>query len=64
MATPITCPQCGYSETQLARSWQPGCPQCYRTFSAQIETVLPKLQPGALWHPGKIPATSPSTAQG
>lgn len=48
--TPISCPACGFSEAQLSKSLRLGCPHCYRTFSAQIETILPRLHNGT-WHP-------------
>lgn len=50
-----TCPLCGMTAAELARTGKPGCAKCYETFSAQLRPVLSRLY-GTATHTGKVPA--------
>ena len=50
----ISCPECGFDESRLAKSLRLGCSACYTTFAPHIATFLPRLHRGAT-HTGKQP---------
>ena len=51
----ISCPECGFDESRLAKSLRLGCSACYTTFTAHIATFLPRLHRGVI-HTGKQPS--------
>lgn len=51
----ISCPECGFDESRLAKSLRLGCSACYTTFAPHIATFLPRLHRGAI-HTGKQPS--------
>jgi protein-arginine kinase activator protein McsA len=51
----ISCPECGFDESRLAKSLRLGCSACYTTFAPHIATFLPRLHRGVT-HTGKQPS--------
>lgn len=51
------CPGCGTSFSEISRSGQIGCAQCYETFRAQLLPVIQRVH-GAAQHKGKQPGGS------
>jgi protein-arginine kinase activator protein McsA len=51
----ISCPECGFDESRLAKSLRLGCSACYTTFAPHIATFLPRLHRGVI-HTGKQPS--------
>lgn len=52
-----TCPVCGFTEKEFAKTLMLGCPHCYEVFAANLETMLPRLHRGTT-HVGKTPDLS------
>lgn len=48
------CPQCGFSELQLAGSSHLGCARCYTVFEHHLETLLWNYQRATV-HQGESP---------
>jgi len=50
----IRCEQCGYTQQDFKKHGRFGCPQCYETFSSDIEGMLEGMHKGTS-HTGKVP---------
>ena len=50
----VICPQCGLMFADIVKSGKLGCVECYKTFTAELDPSLRKLQ-GHTRHIGKIP---------
>ncbi|TFE67319.1 excinuclease ABC subunit B [Methylacidiphilum sp. Yel] len=50
----LSCPQCGFTETDFKKTGRLGCPACYETFSEIVETILKDMHKGVV-HKGKTP---------
>lgn len=61
--TGLTCPSCGFSQAEFKRVGRLGCPRCFDTFRADVETVLGNLHKGTR-HTGKVPAHAAASAFG
>jgi len=59
----LTCPSCGYPQSEFKRVGRLGCPRCYDTFRTDVETVLGNLHKGTR-HTGKVPAHAVASAVG
>ncbi len=53
----LRCETCGFSFEDIARTGMPGCPDCYRTFSAKLRPTLVKLHGRAVFK-GSMPENS------
>lgn len=51
----LSCPRCGHTYLEFARTGLLGCPECYEAFSAQLQPVIRRVH-GKTRHEGKIPA--------
>lgn len=52
----LRCGRCGHSFGHFQQSGLLGCPECYRSFAPQMQTVLRRAQGGAVQHHGKVPS--------
>ena len=52
--TEVKCPRCGFSQADFKKSGRLGCPECYKTFSSGLETLLKSMHKGSR-HIGKVP---------
>lgn len=52
----LRCEHCGYSLENLRQTSMLGCPECYRAFAPQMQTLLRRAQGGAVQHHGKVPS--------
>lgn len=50
----LTCPACGLSLRKFQKEGRLGCPECYRTFAREVQTVLKSLHDASA-HRGRIP---------
>jgi len=50
-----TCPECGISIEEIARTGKMGCADCYSFFGKNLSTVLKQIHEGATEHVGKVP---------
>jgi protein arginine kinase activator len=57
-----TCSCCGFTEEDFRRTLRLGCPECYRTFQFELETMLPQMHHGTT-HCGKIPMSNHNAAR-
>ena len=55
-----TCPTCGYTERNFEKTGRLGCPDCYETFKATLNSVLKRMHRGTQ-HVGKIPSSIEGT---
>lgn len=51
------CEKCGASFSEIAESGKVGCPECYKTFRAQLLPVIQRIH-GTAQHKGKTPGGS------
>jgi len=60
----LTCPECGFSRAHLKKIGRLGCPDCYRTFSEDLDNMLRAMHKGTR-HIGKAPGLTltPSASQ-
>ncbi|EIT84088.1 UvrB/UvrC protein [Fictibacillus macauensis ZFHKF-1] len=54
-STGLSCPECGMTYQQFAKTSRFGCSQCYRVFDPKLDSVLRRLHGGNTKHAGKIP---------
>ena len=45
----LRCETCGFSFEDIARTGSPGCPECYRVFSAKLKPTVVKLHGRAVF---------------
>ncbi|QSR86148.1 UvrB/UvrC motif-containing protein [Candidatus Methylacidiphilum infernorum] len=50
----LSCPQCGFTQTDFKKTGRLGCPACYQTFAEIVETILKDMHKGVV-HRGKTP---------
>lgn len=50
----LTCPRCGMARDEFRKSGRLGCPECYKTFMAEL-TMAVKAMHHSVQHVGKIP---------
>ena len=50
----VKCPRCGFSQADFKKSGRLGCPDCYKTFSTGLESLLKSMHKGSR-HIGKVP---------
>ncbi|HVZ94125.1 MAG TPA: UvrB/UvrC motif-containing protein [Phycisphaerales bacterium] len=50
-----TCASCGLTFAEFRQSGLLGCPECYKTFEAQIGPLLERAHEGGTHHTGKVP---------
>lgn len=50
-----TCPVCGISEAEVARTGRVGCAECYREFEALLAPYIRRIH-GVSAHAGRVPA--------
>lgn len=50
-----TCPECGTSFREIAKSGKVGCPACYTTFSDELADLIQSVH-GTTTHNGNVPA--------
>jgi protein arginine kinase activator len=50
----LTCPSCGFTQTDLKQKGRLGCPECYQTFGEGLTGLLKAMHKGTR-HVGKIP---------
>ncbi len=50
-----TCNQCGLGFARFRKTGLLGCPECYESFAAQLESIIPRSQNGATSHVGRVP---------
>ncbi len=55
--TTVSCPDCGMTYQDFSRSGKIGCSTCYKTFPAELETVIRRIH-GTSAHTGKVPHRS------
>ena len=53
----VSCPDCGMTYQDFSRTGKIGCSTCYKTFSAELETVIRRIH-GTSSHTGKVPHRS------
>lgn len=53
-AAAVSCPKCGTTYAQFARSGLLGCPDCYQAFQPQLSALIRRIH-GASHHEGKTP---------
>jgi protein arginine kinase activator len=53
-ADELSCPACGFTQSQLKKIGRMGCPECYTTFRDGLETLLEAMHKGSS-HIGKVP---------
>ena len=63
----LACPECGFTRAHLKKIGRMGCPECYRTFSEDLDGMLKAMHKGTR-HVGKAPgkpapAVSTATAR-
>ncbi len=51
---PSACPGCGLEFARFRKTGLLGCPQCYDSFAAQLESIIPRSQNGATAHLGHV----------
>ncbi len=51
----LSCPACGFTQTDFKKTGRLGCAECYRTFSEGLESLLKAMHKGTR-HVGKVPA--------
>ena len=51
----LTCPACGFTQTDFKKTGRLGCAECYETFSHGLESLLKAMHKGTR-HVGKVPA--------
>lgn len=52
--TDVTCPACGFTQTNFKKIGRLGCPECYTTFAEGLEQILKTMHKG-IRHIGKVP---------
>ena len=50
----VKCPRCGFTQADFKKSGRLGCPECYRTFSDGLSSLLKTMHKGTR-HVGKTP---------
>src|SRR5579864_3934153 len=50
----LKCSRCGFSQADFKKSGRLGCPECYKTFSGGLESLLKSMHKGSR-HIGKVP---------
>lgn len=50
----VTCPACGFTQSQLKKIGRMGCPECYSTFREGLDSLLSAMHKGTT-HVGKVP---------
>jgi protein arginine kinase activator len=50
----LKCPHCGFTQADFKKAGRLGCPECYRTFSEGLESLLKTMHKGTR-HIGKVP---------
>ena len=50
----LTCPACGFTQSQLKKIGRMGCPECYTTFRDGLDSLLTAMHKGTS-HLGKVP---------
>ena len=58
----LTCPNCGMTYQDFAKTGKIGCSVCYETFRRQLEPLLRRIH-GTSTHSGKIPHRSGGTLE-
>ncbi|MBL9113964.1 MAG: UvrB/UvrC motif-containing protein [Verrucomicrobiaceae bacterium] len=56
-ADELSCPACGFTQSQLKKIGRMGCPECYTTFRDGLENLLAAMHKGTS-HVGKVPGKS------
>ncbi len=54
----LACPECTFTRAHLKKIGRLGCPECYHTFSADLENMLRAMHKGTR-HIGKVPGNAP-----
>lgn len=57
------CPTCGTTYAEFRQHGLLGCPDCYRTFEAQLGPLLERAHEGGAAHAGKVPRRALSGAK-
>lgn len=57
-----SCPTCGMRFAELRAEGKVGCPDCYKTFGAELATTIRQMH-GNTKHIGRAPATSREAAE-
>ncbi|MDG2122217.1 MAG: UvrB/UvrC motif-containing protein [Verrucomicrobiales bacterium] len=52
----ISCPSCGFTQTDFKKTGRLGCAACYDIFREPLRAVLPNMHRGTA-HTGKVPST-------
>jgi protein arginine kinase activator len=55
----LTCPSCGFSQTDFKKTGRFGCADCYHVFDEGLEGLLEAMHKHTQ-HVGKVPATFPN----
>lgn len=50
----LSCPTCGFSQSDFKKTGRFGCPQCYQTFAESLRGLLKNMHKGNR-HAGKVP---------
>ena len=50
----LSCPSCGFTQTDFKKTGRLGCAECYETFSEGLESLLRAMHKGTR-HVGKVP---------
>jgi protein arginine kinase activator len=50
----LKCPHCGFTQAEFKKTGRLGCPDCYRTFSEALGSMLKTMHKGTR-HVGKVP---------
>ncbi|MFO1477460.1 MAG: UvrB/UvrC motif-containing protein [Verrucomicrobiota bacterium] len=50
----LKCPRCGFTQADFKKAGRLGCPECYKTFSEGLESLLKSMHKGTR-HVGKVP---------
>ena len=58
----LACPVCGFTRAHLKKIGRLGCPDCYKTFSEDLDAMLRAMHKGTR-HVGKVPG-KPSVSLG
>jgi protein arginine kinase activator len=53
-----TCKGCGLGFARFRKTGLLGCPECYESFAANLESIIPRSQNGATRHVGRVPHRS------
>ncbi len=57
----LTCPNCGFSQSDFKKSGRLGCSECYQVFHEGLDGLLRAMHKGTR-HAGKVPGQGPGPA--